>query len=62
MAGFDTDCDITSYAQAIASRAEAYLDSGACPLLDLHNLLQITGPDGSEKKARYARSVDNGGF
>ncbi|XP_071785052.1 uncharacterized protein [Asterias amurensis] len=59
VAGFDTDCDITSYAQAIASRAEAYLDSGACPLLDLHNLLQITGPDGNEKKARYARSVDN---
>ncbi|XP_038070233.1 uncharacterized protein LOC119739379 [Patiria miniata] len=61
VAGYDADCDIMSYARIVAARAQAYLDSEACPLLDLHLLLKLTGQgalsDG--RKTRFARSVDD---
>ena len=62
VAGFGTECDIMSYAQAVVCRARAYVDSGACPLLYLHNLLKVSGQAGviDTKKTRFARSIEGG--
>ncbi|XP_022108706.1 uncharacterized protein LOC110988980 [Acanthaster planci] len=59
--GYDTGCNIQSYARMVATRAQAYLDSQHCPLLDLRLLLKLTGQGalGDEKKTRFARSVDD---
>ena len=57
--GYDTDCDIQSYARIVATRAQAYLDSQHCPLLDLRLLVKLTGQGAlGDERTRFARSVD----
>jgi len=54
--GYDTTCDITSYARVVASRANEFLDS--CPLLDIHQLHKLThdGPTSDDTLTHIAKS------
>jgi len=59
VSGYDTNCDITSYARVVVSRANEFLDS--CPLLDIYQLVELTnkGFISGETKTNFDRSKDD---